>query len=170
MLSEIAQTINWLLGLGLEARELSIGQTSLRAAVVFVLATAMIRVGHKRFMGKSTALDVMLGIVFGSVVSRAITGNAAFFPTLAAGFVLVLMHWVVTGIAFRHHTIGKIVKGGVEELVRDGEVQWHEMKRSGITVNDLLEAMRIKGDEPDIHKIKAAFLERDGDISVLMRK
>jgi hypothetical protein len=45
MLSEIAQTINWLLGLGLEARELSIGQTSLRAAVVFVLATAMIKFG-----------------------------------------------------------------------------------------------------------------------------
>lgn len=170
MLNEIARTIDWLLGLGLDARELTVAQTSLRAAVVFVLATAMIRVGHKRFMGKSTALDVMLGIVFGSVVSRAITGNAAFFPTLAAGFVLVIMHWVVTGIAFRSDTVGRIVKGGIKELVRDGEIQWREMKSSGITEKDLLEAMRIKGDEPDIKKIKAAYLERDGDISVLMGK
>jgi uncharacterized membrane protein YcaP (DUF421 family) len=93
MLERLWSMITWALGLQLESQDLGVVQMSLRALVVFILATLMIRIGDKRFMGKSTALDVMLGIVFGSVVSRAITGNAPFFPTLAAGFVLVLAHW-----------------------------------------------------------------------------
>ena len=60
------------LGLGAEPRELSVLQTSLRAVIIFVAATIMVRVGSRRFIGRSTALDVMLGIIFGSVVSRAI--------------------------------------------------------------------------------------------------
>jgi len=120
-------------------------------------------------MGKSTALDVMLGIVFGSVVSRAITGNAPFLPALAGGFVLVLMHWLIAAIAFHSDAFGKLVKGEVRVLVRDGEIQWNEMKRSAITQRDIEEAMRNNGDEPDIKKIKAAHLERAGDISVLMK-
>ena len=84
MLHEIWSYIDWALGLGLEAKDIGIGQMSLRAFVVFLVAIAIVRFGDERFMGKSTALDVMLGIVFGSVVSRAITGTAPFFPTFAA--------------------------------------------------------------------------------------
>ena len=80
------------LGLGLEGKHLTAVNMGLRAVVVFVLSIGMLKVGDKRFMGKSTALDVFLGIVFGSTVSRAITGNAPFGPTLAAGLVLVLIH------------------------------------------------------------------------------
>jgi uncharacterized membrane protein YcaP (DUF421 family) len=107
MLERIWAAVEWALGLGLDN-------------MVFIIATAMIRLGNKRFMGKNTALDVMLGIVFGSVVSRAITGNAPFFPTLAAGLVLVVAHWVLSAIAFRSHRFGEMVKGRSYPLVVDG--------------------------------------------------
>ena len=85
--------LNWLLGLELESKDINYWQMSVRAVIVFILSIAMLRLGHKRFMDKNTALDVMLGIVFGSIVSRAITGNAPFFPALAASLTLVFMHW-----------------------------------------------------------------------------
>src|SRR4051812_22382324 len=110
-MNEIWSYLDRALGLGLEAKDLGAGQMSLRAFVVFIIAIAIIRVGDKRFMGRSSALDVMLGIVFGSVVSRAINGNAPFFATLTASFVLVAMHWVVAAIAFRSHRFGRVVKG-----------------------------------------------------------
>src|SRR5918998_5040155 len=89
------------LGLELEGKDLTAMHMALRAVVVFVLSIGMLKVGDKRFMGKSTAFDVFLGIVFGSTVSRAITGNAPFFQTLAAGLVLVLLHWLLAAAAFR---------------------------------------------------------------------
>lgn len=138
MFQEIWSVVSRALGLGLEAKNINVWQMSLRAVVVFVASIVMLRLGNKRFMGKHTTLDVMLGIVFGSVVSRAINGNAPFFPTLAAALVLVLLHWTLAAIAFRSHGFGKLVKGHDRVLIKDGELQWDEMKRSHVTEGDLL--------------------------------
>lgn len=166
-MSELWASVSRALGLELEGKDLTTVQMVLRAAIVFVVSIAMLKIGDKRFMGKSTAFDVFLGIVFGSTVSRAITGNAPFFPALAGGLTLVLFHWLFAAVAFRSHGFGKLVKGSDRVLVRDGEIQWDEMKRAHITENDLKEALRSAGQQPDVKRVKAAHLERDGDISII---
>ncbi|HYO99876.1 MAG TPA: YetF domain-containing protein [Pyrinomonadaceae bacterium] len=170
MFLQIQPFLDRALGLGLENKDINIGQMSLRALVVFVLAIAMIRIGNKRFMGKNAALDVLLGIVFGSMVSRAITGNAPFLPTLIASFVLVLLHWAASAIAFRSHRFGTLVKGHDSTLVRDGEIQWEAMRKAHLTEHDLWEAIRNSGKHPDVREVVSAHLERNGDISVIMRE
>ena len=169
MIQDIWLNISWLLGLEIEGKELDIWRMMLRAVIVFIAAIIMIRIGHKRFMGRSTALDVMLGIVFGSVISRAITGNAPFFPTLAAGLVLVVMHWILSAIAFYSDGFGILVKGDRRLLVKNGEIQWDEMKKSHISEKDLEEAMRVNSRNPDIAEVEAAYLERNGDISITVK-
>lgn len=169
MLDALYLSLDQALGLSIDEKELGVGHMSLRAVVVFIAAAAMIRIGNKRFMGKSTAMDVMLGIMFGSIVGRAVTGNAAFFPTLAAGFTLIFLHWVFSAIAFRSHAFGKLVKGHHQELVKDGEIDWNMMRRSHVTEHDLHEALRSHGKSPEVSRIKSAHLERNGDISLLMQ-
>jgi uncharacterized membrane protein YcaP (DUF421 family) len=168
-MEQLKQALNWAIGLELEGKDINALQMSLRAFIVFFIAIAMLRLGNKRFMGKSTALDVMLGIVFGSTVSRAITGNAPFFPTLAASLVLILLHWTLAAIAFRSHGFGTLVKGRNTLLVRDGEIQQEEMRSAHITEDDLKEALRNEGKAPEIKEIKAAHLERNGDISIITK-
>jgi uncharacterized membrane protein YcaP (DUF421 family) len=168
-MEQLKQALSWLIGLGLENKDINALQMSLRAVIVFFVAIVMLRIGNKRFMGKNTALDVMLGIVFGSTVSRAITGNAPFFPTLAASLVLILLHWTLAAIAFRSKGIGHAVKGRNRLLVRDGEIQWDEMRKGHITEDDLKEAMRNQGKQPEIKEVKAAHLERNGDISIITK-
>lgn len=92
MLEDVWQGINWMLGL--DEENLNVWQMAVRAVVVYVAAVAMVRLGDKRFMGKNTAFDVILGIILGSVVSRAITGSAPFSPSIGAGFVLVGVHYL----------------------------------------------------------------------------
>lgn len=167
MMEQLKQALNWLIGLELENKDINIWQMSVRAFIVFFIAITLMRIGNKRFMGKSTALDVMLGIVFGSTISRAITGNAPFFPTLAACVVLVFLHWFLAAIAFRSHGFGTLVKGQDKLLVRDGEVQPDAMRKTHVTEADLKEAMRNQGKAPEIREIKAAHLERNGDISII---
>lgn len=169
MFLQIQSVLDRALGLGLENKDINVGQMSLRAVVVFVLAIVMIRIGNKRFMGKNAALDVLLGIVFGSMVSRAITGNAPFLPTLVASLVLVLMHWVLSAIAYRSQWFGTLVKGNDSVLVRDGEIQREAMKKAHITEHDLRESLRTSGKQPDVSQVASAHLERNGDISVIMR-
>ncbi|HSH81913.1 MAG TPA: YetF domain-containing protein [Herpetosiphonaceae bacterium] len=170
MFQDMWSALNWALGLELDNQDLDVWRMSLRAVIVFVAAIAMIRLGDKRFMGRSTAFDVILGIIFGSVVSRAITGNAPFFPTLAASLILVLLHWVLSAIAFRSPRFGTWVKGHDRQIIMDGELQWEAMRQSHITEHDLYEAMRSSGYTPDVGAVQAAHLERNGEISIILRK
>lgn len=156
-----------LLGIGTPGDDLSALQMSARAVTVFSAAIAMTRIGHKRFMGRNTSLDVLLGIIVGSVLSRAITGNAPFLPTLAAGFALVLFHWLLSAISFRFPLFGMAVSGKERCLIENGEVRHNALHRSHITNDDLLEALRSKGFQPDIDCIQIACLERNGNISIV---
>src|SRR4051812_14636582 len=109
-MDDIGAALRWALGLGTQGKEPGMGQMALRAVVVHVVTVLMVRLGRKRFMGQSTAFDVILGIMLGSIVSRAITGNAPFFPALAAAAVLLAMHWLFSALAFRSHRFGEAVK------------------------------------------------------------
>ena len=82
-MDEAASLVAAALGLGQEAKEMTVAQMALRAAVVYVVTVAFVRLAKKRFMGRATAFDVILGILLGSIVSRAVTGNAPFGPALA---------------------------------------------------------------------------------------
>jgi uncharacterized membrane protein YcaP (DUF421 family) len=156
--------------LGLNAESLGVGHMLARSVVVYVAAIVMVRIGEKRFLGKSTAFDVILGIILGSVVSRAINSSPQFFPTLAAGFFLVALHWSFAALAFRSDRLGTLVKGSTRTLVVDGEIRWDEMRGSHISKNDLEGALRLNGSTEEISGVEKAYLERNGDISVIKQK
>lgn len=169
MFEEVSRFFDAALGLGLENDRIGVLQMSLRALVVFVAAIVMLKIGDKRFMGRSTALDAALGIIYGSVVSRAITGNAPFGPTLAAALVLVVLHWLLSAVAFRSHAFGNLVKGREQLLVRDGEPIRDGMRKTHVTEHDINEALRKEGEPADIGRVREAHLERDGNISIVTK-
>lgn len=156
--------------LGLQVEDLRLAHMALRAVVVYIAALIMVRMGEKRFLGKNTAFDVILGIIFGSVVSRAITGSSPFFPTLGAGLVLILLHWLFAAIAFRSDQFGNWVKGASRILAQDGKIRWAEMSKSNISEKDLMSALRTQANIDSLDEVQEARLERSGDISVLKVK
>jgi uncharacterized membrane protein YcaP (DUF421 family) len=168
IIHEIQSGVSW--WLGLDADQLNTRHMLLRALIVYIATIAMVRIGEKRFLGKSTAFDVILGIILGSVVSRAINSSPEFFPTLAAGFLLVALHWMFAAVAFRSDRLGTLVKGSTRILVKDGRIQWDEMRCSHISQDDLLGALRLNGGTQETGMVESAWLERNGDISVLKRE
>lgn len=142
-------------------------QMAVRALIVYFAALVMVRWGEKRFMGKSTAFDVILGVILGSVVSRAINSGAPLVPTVVAGFVLVGLHWALAHLAFRSDRFGNIVKGHTRVLVKDGQVDWEQMRASHMSKDDLLGALRAQGNVDTWEQVEEARLERSGEISVI---
>ena len=156
--------------LGIGAASLTWYQTALRAVIVYIAALAMVRLGEKRFLGKNTALDVIIGIVLGSVVSRAINSTETILPTLVAGFVLVGLHTLLSVITFHSDQLGDVLKGTPRLLVKNGEILWNAMQKSHISRQDLLQQMRSGKNTEDIQSVQKAYLERSGDISVITAK
>jgi uncharacterized membrane protein YcaP (DUF421 family) len=168
-MQEFVGFVDRVLGLGLESRDIGLLQMCLRAIIVYVVTVAIVRLGKKRFMGRTTAFDVILGIMLGSIVSRAITGNAPFVPALAASAVLMAMHWLFSGIALHWHGFGHAIKGSPELLVRNGKVDEQMMRRVHMTEHDLWEDLRGKS-VWDLKQVSEARLERSGQLSVIKAK
>ena len=162
-------SLDHLLGIGLPPSQLEFQHLALRSLVVFISAVVMARVGDRRSLGRNAGFDVMLGVILGSVVSRAINGQAAFFPTLGAGFVLIFLHRLLGAAAFHSHFFSVLVKGRDRLLVKDGKVDVKEMRRTKITEDDLLENLRLEGQVRSPDEVLEARLERNGAVSVLKK-
>jgi uncharacterized membrane protein YcaP (DUF421 family) len=156
------------LGLSLRPQQLELWQICLRAVIVYLAMIMFVRFGKKRFLSRATAFDAILVIVIGSTAARAITGNAPFFATLAAVWVLIAMHWVISYFTESSPTLGSLVKGNTTVLVRNGRVDRQALKDAHMSPDDLDEDLREQGiDDPK--KVKEARLERSGKLSVIRK-
>src|SRR5215813_15537364 len=90
-----------LVGIGVEPKQLTFLQVSVRGVIVFIAALIMVRVSSKRSLAEKTAFDAVFVVIIGSMLARVINGSEAFFPTLGTGFVLVLLHRLF-GILFTY--------------------------------------------------------------------
>ena len=169
MTTSLGNLIN--LALGLNAQQLNIWQMGLRAAIIYVAALFMVRIaGDRRFIGKYAAFDVILAIIFGSTLSRGINGTSQFFETIAAGFVLVGMHWICSAIAFHYTKFENTIKGKKRVLIENGQLCRKTMEASHITKEDLVSTLRLQGQTDRLNRVEWACLERNGDISFSLRE
>jgi uncharacterized membrane protein YcaP (DUF421 family) len=169
-MNTFSQSLHTLLGIGTEPKELTLIQVSVRGVIVFIATLIMVRLSSKRSLAEKNAFDAVLVVIIGSMLARAINGSEAFFPTLGAGFVLVLLHRIFDLAAYYSHTFGILVKGEPVILVQNGRLHRKNMLWEHISKHDLEEDMRLEAKTDDLSKIRAARLERSGDISFIKTK
>ena len=102
-------------------------------------------------------------------MSRAINGAAAFFPSLLAGFLLVVLYRLLSYVACRSHAWGKRLKGVSVPIIRDGVVDTDAMQRHRISRHDLEQDLRLNASLEDVLLVRQATLERNGEISVIRK-
>ena len=167
MLETIVEQVQVFLGYERDVGDVNAIQMALRTLLIYAVTLVLIRLGSKRFLSEASAFDVIVGIMLGSVMSRAINSSAPFFPTLGAGIVLISLHWLFAMVAFRTDWFGFIVKGEPVLLIKDGQIQQGGVRRAGVSTHDLEQALRLVAQETDPANVKLAYLERNGQISMV---
>ncbi|HVZ64942.1 MAG TPA: YetF domain-containing protein [Lacunisphaera sp.] len=159
--------LDQLLGLHTRIQDISWLQITARTIVVFIFGVALVRVADRRFLGRNAGFDVLLAIVLGSVLSRAINGQAPFLQTLGASCLLVILHRVIATIACRSSWFSRLVKGEAALLVKNGRIDHQALRRFNISLDDLYENLRLNGGRANPRGIAEARLERNGRIGVV---
>lgn len=168
-MNEFWNSFQTLLGVGVEPKDLTFVQISLRGIIVFLVTLAAVRLGHKRSLSRKTPFDAVLLVILAAVLSRAINGSAAFFATLGGGLVLVVLHRLFAFLTFYSHRFGILVKGKPDVIVRDGKPDLPMMLRNHVSTHDLDEDMRLSAHTDDLSQIRLARVERSGDISFIKK-
>jgi uncharacterized membrane protein YcaP (DUF421 family) len=160
----------YVLGVNREPADLNSIEMTIRTVIVYIVAIALVRIGSRRFLSQATAFDLIVAIMLGSIMSRAINGSALFLPTMFASLVLIGLHWIFAFVSVRTSLFGPVVKGEPILLIKNGELQPDAMKKAGITERDLNQALRLRSEAADPKQIRRAYMERNGDISVVPYK
>ena len=81
---------------------------------------------------------------------------------------LLCITMLLSMTAMRSPRLRELLCGKPSIVVKDGKLRQREMKKVRITVDELIEELRLKG-VPDISSVKYAILETSGEVSVLLR-
>jgi uncharacterized membrane protein YcaP (DUF421 family) len=141
-------------------------QLSVRAVVLLAFGILCIRIAGRRTFSQATPLDIIVAIIVGSNLSRAMTGKAPFFPDLAATLVLVGLHRGLAMATVRWSLLASWIKSEPVTLVSAGVVDRDALRRMTLSEADLMEGIRLR-DVGAVSDVELASLEASGEISVV---
>ncbi len=141
-------------------------QECARAALIFFYGLLLVRLSGRRVFGQWTAIDIIVAIVTGSTLSRALTGNADLFGTLAATTLLMILHSALAHAAARHPMLSRLFEGPPVRLAESGQVDDGLLRKHAVSPAALEQALRSAGVEHS-GGARLVVLEPNGRISVV---
>jgi uncharacterized membrane protein YcaP (DUF421 family) len=147
---------------------ITLPQELARAALIFFYVLILLRIAGPRTTAKFSSMDMLASVIAGSSLSRALTGNAPLFGTLAAIAFFVALHWLFTQGAARSTTVLRILEAKPVELSSNGEILGDKLRSRGVSTSDFETALRDAG-VAELGEQQRATLEPNGRITVWPR-
>jgi uncharacterized membrane protein YcaP (DUF421 family) len=147
----------------------SFGQECTRAILIFAYGLLLLRLSGRRTFGHWSALDIVISVIVGSALARAMTGSAPLAGTMGASAVIVCLHVACSHLVARSKFFSHLLEGQAVRIVTDGRIDHRIRKAHMISENDLHAALRQDGVdiEAGLQNVKTAKLETSGEISVI---
>jgi uncharacterized membrane protein YcaP (DUF421 family) len=159
------QIFDWIFG---HAQHVNVWQECARAVLIFAYGLLLTRLVGRRLFGKWSALDIVVSIIVGSNLSRALTGGAPLFGTLLATTLLFALHWILARLAAHSSKASQLLEGVPIVIAREGELQSDRLHRHAISDADVNEALRQSGVR-NVSHAEVLTLEPSGKITVIKR-
>jgi uncharacterized membrane protein YcaP (DUF421 family) len=148
---------------------LTAAQEGARAILIFVYGLVLLRLSGPRMFGRWSALDIVISIMIGSALARAMTGNAPLAGTMVAAAVMAFLHVGLAHWVARNGRLASWVEGEPTILVDHGHIDHQARMRMRISEADLREGLRQEGIDGERHvqNVKVMALEPSGKLSVV---
>ena len=137
-----------------------------RATIIYIFLLVMVRLTGKRTIGQFTPFDLLIVMLLSEAVSNSLNGGDNSVPGgLILASTLIVLNVIIAIATSRSRKIAELVDGTPVLLGRDGHIFTDVVKKCRVAEGDVEQALR-EADCP-LHKMKCAFLEPDGKITIL---
>lgn len=143
-----------------------IGQL-LRTTVVYLAILIGLRAFGKREIGQMSPFDLMLLLLISNAVQNARVGpDSSLTGGLMAALMLLLLNWIVARLRLHSSSLRFWVEGTPTVLIAHGEIITENLRKEGISEEELQASLREHGLANASH-VALAVLEVDGMISIV---
>ncbi|MFI3141515.1 MAG: DUF421 domain-containing protein [Clostridia bacterium] len=141
----------------------------LRGLIIYVVVIASVRLMGKRQIGELQPSELVITILLSEVASMPLQDSEVpLLHSLVCIFLLVALEVVSSILSMKSRTFRTVMQGNSVLIITDGKVQQKNMRKIRYSVDDLMEALRLK-DVFDIGQVQHAFVETNGAISVILK-
>ena len=144
------------------------GHMLARFILMYVISIIMLRI-YKGSMTNNNVFNFLINFIIGSLLASALVAERGFFNILVTYVLIMTFNWFVGWVAYLSRPFERLVSGPVVVLVKDGDIQWHAMRRSLVTKDELLQAMHYNN-IGKVEHIHHAYLENNGAISIVKKE
>jgi uncharacterized membrane protein YcaP (DUF421 family) len=149
----------------------SLLESFLRGTAVYFAVLVLFRLILRRQRGGSVGLgDVMILLLLSECVSQSLTSDFNSVPNgVVAVGALLFWNYLTDYVSYRWDWFHKLVQSEPLQVVRDGRPIPEHMRQERVRDDELAAELRKQGVE-DVSKVKAAFVEAEGDVTVIPKE
>ena len=139
----------------------------INSAVSFVYLFIISKILGKKQIAQLEFIDYAVGISLGSIAADwAVDAENPFYYYVIAMSIYFLFEFLVAVIGRKTTFFKRIFKGKPAMLIYEGKINYYQLNKCKIDINDLLSMLREK-DYFDIRDVAYAIFEPSGELSVL---
>jgi len=141
-----------------------------RGTVMYWFILLVLRMAGRRDVGSLGVADMLVLVL---IADAAQNGMAGQYQSITDGAILVatIVGWValIDRLTYFVPLLGRLLEADKVCLVRDGQMIKRSMRREYISPEELMSELRQQGCK-DLSDVQRAYIEPDGNISVLKRR
>ena len=136
----------------------------LRSIVLYIAVLISMRIMGKGEIAEMNCFDLVITLLIAEVASLPMENNdIPMINGIAALTGLVAMQTIISFLSLKFRIV---LSGKPSILINKGEIDYKELKKERVSINELLEQLRIQG-YFNIKYIQYAILETDGSLSIV---
>lgn len=141
----------------------------IRTVILYLVVLFVIRIMGKAELSKMSPFQLIVVFMIAELASIPIESpDVSMITGVAAIFTLMFLQVLISFISLRSEKFKKIFSGRPSVLIDKGEINVKEMRALRITINDLMEQLRIGG-APSINDVDFAVMESNGELSIIQK-
>lgn len=141
----------------------------IRGLIIYVVIISSVRLMGKRQIGELQPSELVITILLSQIASMPLEDNeTSLVKCVVAIFLLVSLEIIASVLAMKSRKFRMILQGNSVLVIKDGKIVQKNMRLIRFSVDDLIEALRLK-DVFDISTVDYAYIETNGAMSVLLK-
>ncbi len=146
---------------------LLIMESVVRGTVIYIAIFFLVRLLSSRQIGGVGMNDLLLVVLVASAATNSLAGE---HKSITNGIILIatVIFWsyLFNWLGFKFPGLQRLFQSAPKIIVKDGQIQENIMQKELITEEELKGKLRRHGND-DISKVRKAYIESDGQISVI---
>lgn len=141
----------------------------IRGVIIYVAVIAAVRLMGKRQIGELQPSELVITILLSQIASMPLeNGKSSLLQCLSSVFLLVALEVLSSVLAMKSEKFRSLLQGHSVPVIKNGKLIQKNMKLIRFSVEDLIEALRLK-DVFDIGDVDFAYVETNGALSISLK-